>query len=86
LFFVLRVDHPDTVDRDTPLDRRRRVIAWATVAIFFATFMPIPFIVNETPTAPTERRYERRYRAPQEKLLEVHQMLPSANRSPLTGN
>jgi membrane-associated protease RseP (regulator of RpoE activity) len=86
LFFVLRVDHPDTVDRDTPLDRRRRVIAWATVAIFFATFMPIPFIVNETPTAPTERRYERRYRAPQEKLLEVHQMLPSANRSPLAGN
>ena len=50
LFFVLRVDHPDTADRDTPLDRRRRGLAWATVAMFLATFIPVPFIIHEAPT------------------------------------
>ncbi|HAC79771.1 MAG: site-2 protease family protein [Candidatus Binatia bacterium] len=81
LFFVLRVDHPDTVDRDTPLDRKRRALAWATVVIFFATFMPVPFVINETPTSPAEPRYERRYRGPQEKLLEVQLAPRPASRS-----
>lgn len=80
LFFVLRVDHPDTVDRDTPLDSRRRVLAWATAAIFFATFIPVPFIVNETPAPPTRPRFERRYHAPQERLLEVrHAVVPTTS-------
>lgn len=45
LAFVLRVDHPDTVDPDTPLDRPRRLAAWATIAMFFLTLMPVPLSV-----------------------------------------
>ena len=71
LFFVLRVDHPDTADRDTPLDGTRRRLAWATVVIFFATFMPVPFIISEPADPPASPRYERRDRAPRERLIEV---------------
>lgn len=60
LFFVLRADHPDTADRDTPLDPRRRAAAWATAAVFFATFMPVPFEVNETPRVEERPGIERR--------------------------
>ena len=42
LAFVLRVDHPDTEDPYTPLDPRRRILAWATLAMFALTFMPVP--------------------------------------------
>lgn len=71
LFFVLRVDHPDTADRDTPLDRRRKGLAWATVAMFLVTFIPVPFIIHEAPAPASTPRYERRQPAPSEKLMEV---------------
>ncbi|MEW6269155.1 MAG: site-2 protease family protein [Thermodesulfobacteriota bacterium] len=45
LGFVLRVDHPDTADRDTPLDPFRKLAAWATIGVFVATFMPVPLSV-----------------------------------------
>lgn len=64
LFFVLRVDHPDTADRDTPLDPGRRAAAWATAAVFFATFMPVPFELNEMPSNQPAPRIERHHRPP----------------------
>lgn len=45
LAFVVRVDHPDTADPVTPLDARRTVAAWLTLAAFAATFMPVPLSV-----------------------------------------
>lgn len=77
LFFILRVDHPDTADRDTPLDPKRRLAAWATAVIFVGTFMPIPLIFNEsafeTETQRLEQRDHRRERPPRHRnLLEVN--------------
>jgi membrane-associated protease RseP (regulator of RpoE activity) len=39
---VIGVDHPPTRDSLTPLDGRRRLAAWLTVAAFIVTFMPEP--------------------------------------------
>ena len=47
LGFVLRVDHPDTLDHDTPLDPFRKFAAWCTIGIFVLTFMPVPLSVME---------------------------------------
>jgi membrane-associated protease RseP (regulator of RpoE activity) len=44
LLTVLGLDHPPTID-DTPLDPRRRVAAWLTIALFVITFMPVPLLV-----------------------------------------
>jgi membrane-associated protease RseP (regulator of RpoE activity) len=44
LVTFLGLDHPPTID-DTPLDPRRRVAAWLTVALFAVTFMPTPLVV-----------------------------------------
>lgn len=53
LGFVLRVDHPDTLDHDTPLDPLRKLAAWCTIGIFVLTFMPVPLSVLDTvPTGP----------------------------------
>jgi Zn-dependent protease len=52
LGFVLRVDHPDTPDHDTPLDPFRRAAAWATIGIFVLTFMPVPLsVLDAVPSA-----------------------------------
>jgi membrane-associated protease RseP (regulator of RpoE activity) len=40
--FFLGLGHPATVDADTPLDPRRRALAWATIALFVVTFSPVP--------------------------------------------
>ena len=45
LAFVLKVDHPDTLDAHTPLDPFRRKAAWATIAMFVLVFMPVPLDV-----------------------------------------
>jgi membrane-associated protease RseP (regulator of RpoE activity) len=50
LAIVLGLGHPSTVDRDTPLGFRRRLAAWATVALFILTFTPVPVSL----TAPTQ--------------------------------
>lgn len=41
LVVLIGLDHPPTLD-DRPLDRRRRIAAWLTIALFFATFMAVP--------------------------------------------
>jgi len=56
LGFVLRVDHPDTQDHDTPLDPLRKVAAWCTIGIFVLTFMPVPLSVLEAVPGPPSRR------------------------------
>ncbi len=40
---VFGMRHPPPLDDLTPLDRRRRLIGWATILIFFLIFTPIPF-------------------------------------------
>ncbi|MGH7856182.1 MAG: site-2 protease family protein [Candidatus Binatia bacterium] len=42
LLMLVGVDHPPTVDRDTPLDRRRWIFGWLTLALFVMTFVPVP--------------------------------------------
>ena len=42
---MLGLDHPPTID-DTPLDPRRRVAAWLTIALFVVTFMPVPLMLS----------------------------------------
>jgi membrane-associated protease RseP (regulator of RpoE activity) len=44
LVTVLGLDHPPTID-DTPLDPRRRIAAWLTIALFTITFMPVPLLM-----------------------------------------
>jgi membrane-associated protease RseP (regulator of RpoE activity) len=68
LAFVLRVDHPDTVDSDTPLDPFRKLAAWATVVVFFLTFMPVPISVIEPPTRARPPQLHRQ--VPPERWLE----------------
>lgn len=38
----LGLGHPATVDRDTPLNPRRAIAAWLSVALFVVTFSPVP--------------------------------------------
>jgi len=33
------------IDQELPLNRRQRVIAWTSFAIFVLTFTPVPFSV-----------------------------------------
>jgi membrane-associated protease RseP (regulator of RpoE activity) len=47
LITVLGLDHPPTLDPATPLDGRRRVAAWLTVALFVLTFVAEPLSVQE---------------------------------------
>src|SRR5207245_8898930 len=42
LLLFLGIGHPSTIDVDTPLDKRRRIAAWATIVLFILTFIPVP--------------------------------------------
>jgi membrane-associated protease RseP (regulator of RpoE activity) len=42
LVFFLGLGHPATIDTHTPLAGGRRIMAWATVALFIGTFSPVP--------------------------------------------
>jgi membrane-associated protease RseP (regulator of RpoE activity) len=53
LMFVLGFDHPPLRDGLTPLDRRRTIFAWCTIALFVATFMPEPVAFMERQEFPT---------------------------------
>jgi membrane-associated protease RseP (regulator of RpoE activity) len=44
LVMMIGLDHPPTLD-DTPLDPRRRLAAWLTIALFALTFMAVPIQV-----------------------------------------
>ena len=63
----LGLGHPSTVDRDTPLDIRRRIAAWLTVVLFAITFIPIPISFSaapDTPQKPESQTYNVMYHAP----------------------
>ncbi|MGO9602324.1 MAG: site-2 protease family protein [Candidatus Binataceae bacterium] len=63
----LGLGHPSTVDRDTPLDLRRRIAAWMTVVLFAVTFIPIPISFSaspDTPPTPESQTYSVRYQVP----------------------
>jgi membrane-associated protease RseP (regulator of RpoE activity) len=47
LLFFLGVRHPSPLDPYTPLDLKRKIVAWATLAILALTFIPAPFSINE---------------------------------------
>jgi Zn-dependent protease len=38
-----RLDHPTVLEASRPLPRSRRLLAWAALALFVLTFMPVPF-------------------------------------------
>lgn len=38
-----RLAHPPVFDPDFRLSPARRAVAWACIAIFFATLVPVPF-------------------------------------------
>jgi membrane-associated protease RseP (regulator of RpoE activity) len=46
ILLFLGLGHPVTADANTPLDPRRRIAAWATVALFIVTFSPVPISFN----------------------------------------
>lgn len=54
LLLFMGVRHPPPLDPYTPLDWKRRVLAWLTLVILAITFMPVPFSV-EPPRPATER-------------------------------
>jgi hypothetical protein len=58
LGFVVRVDHPDTQDSDTPLDPFRKFAAWCTIGVFVVTFMPVPLSVLEAVPGPAPMHRE----------------------------
>jgi Zn-dependent protease len=52
LLSFLGVDHPPTQDLSSPLDPRRAVGAWSTVALFGLTFMSAPLMIVEPKNIP----------------------------------
>ena len=59
LVIALGLGHPSTIDRDTPLNPRRALAAWATVALFIVTFSPVPlaFVQPEAPVPTQENSH-----------------------------
>jgi membrane-associated protease RseP (regulator of RpoE activity) len=45
LFFVVKLDHPPVLD-ETPLDKFRRNVGWATFGILCLSFTPTPFTIS----------------------------------------
>jgi membrane-associated protease RseP (regulator of RpoE activity) len=43
LLFIMGFRHPPPLNWWVPLDRKRKIIGWLTVAIFILTFIPVPF-------------------------------------------
>jgi membrane-associated protease RseP (regulator of RpoE activity) len=60
LLMFLGLGHPATVDADTPLEPKRRAMAWATVALFILTFSPVPAWYAQ-PTGPQQPSNENVY-------------------------
>lgn len=63
---ALGLGHPSTQDRDTPMDRRRTIAAWLTIALFIGTFVPIPLSLS-TPSEqqePQPQQVEVKYQGP----------------------
>jgi membrane-associated protease RseP (regulator of RpoE activity) len=47
LLLFIGIDHPPTMEAWAPLDRRRQIGSWLTVAAFVVTFVPQPITVSE---------------------------------------
>ena len=43
ILFIMGFRHPPPLDGWIPLDRKRQIIGWVTVAVFILTFIPVPF-------------------------------------------
>ena len=43
LLFIMGFRHPPPMDWWVPLDRKRKIIGWLTLAVFILTFIPVPF-------------------------------------------
>ncbi len=43
LLWFMGIRHPMPMDWWVPLDPKRKIIGWITVAIFILTFIPVPF-------------------------------------------
>jgi membrane-associated protease RseP (regulator of RpoE activity) len=43
LLWIMGFRHPPPLEWWVPLDRRRKIIGWATIAVFILTFIPVPF-------------------------------------------
>ncbi len=47
LLLFLGVRHPPPLDPYTPLDLKRKIVGWLTLAILAVTFIPTPFSIQE---------------------------------------
>jgi len=43
ILLFMRLDHPPLVHEWIPLDKKRKIIGWITLALFVMTFTPVPF-------------------------------------------
>jgi membrane-associated protease RseP (regulator of RpoE activity) len=43
LLLIMGFRHPPPTEGWVPLDRKRKVIGWVTIAVFILTFIPVPF-------------------------------------------
>jgi len=43
---IFGIGHPQLINPEIPLDRRRRVIGWISLAILVLTFTPSPFLIE----------------------------------------
>ena len=43
LLWIMGFRHPPPLEWWVPLDRKRRIVAWVTIAVFVLTFIPVPF-------------------------------------------
>ena len=43
LLLIMGFRHPPPVEWWVPLDRKRKIIGWLTIAVFILTFIPVPF-------------------------------------------
>lgn len=50
LLLFLGVQHPTPLDPHTPLDLKRRVLAWLTLVVLLITFVPVPLSLKEPKT------------------------------------
>jgi len=50
LLLFMGARHPPPLDAHTPLDPRRQLVAWLTLAILALTFIPAPFSIQEPKT------------------------------------
>lgn len=64
LLLFVGVDHPSTLDRQTPLDPFRLMLGWVTLILFVLMFIPVPISIIEGGAGP----------APQELIPVVYEL------------